>query len=64
MFAVPAFAVEVGKPFEQTELDRALPQVNVPAPAGGRNADTRSQASSTSESSPWAKDWNFIAPAP
>jgi len=31
--AVPAFAVETGKPFEQTELDRALPQINVPAPA-------------------------------
>src|ERR1044071_5673829 len=31
--AAPAFAVETGKPFEQTELDRALPQINVPAPA-------------------------------
>ena len=30
--AVPAFAVEIGKPFEQTELDRALPEVNIPAP--------------------------------
>src|SRR5262245_41063394 len=31
--AVPAFAVEIGKPFEQTELDRALPEVNIPARA-------------------------------
>src|ERR1041384_3208821 len=30
--AVPAFAVETGKPFEQTELDRALPQITGPPP--------------------------------
>ena len=29
--AVPAFAAETGKPFEQTELDRALPQIHFPA---------------------------------
>ena len=39
--AVPAFAVETGKPFEQTELDRALPQINVPAPAQ-RSVDSAS----------------------
>ena len=98
--AVPAFAVEVGKPFEQTELDRVLPQVNIPAPAQ-RNVDpaslpyeqaqvdrmlptfdtdrvrvaalsgsTVSDASIAAEAdasqatkSPWANDWNFIAPA-
>ncbi|HJY77190.1 MAG TPA: hypothetical protein VKE95_11190 [Burkholderiales bacterium] len=39
--AVPAFAVETGKPFEQTELDRALPQINIPAPAQ-RSVDSAS----------------------
>jgi hypothetical protein len=62
--ALPALAVEHGKPFEDTELDRQLPQVNVPAPADKRTAaDTKTRASRTSESSPWANDWNFIAPA-
>ena len=39
--SVPAFAVETGKPFEQTELDRALPEINIPAPAQ-RSVDTAS----------------------
>ena len=85
--AVPAFAAEVGKPFEQTELDRALPQVNIPAPAqrdvdtaslpyeqaqvdrmlptldnSGAQSATLGNASATAKS-PWANDWNFIAPA-
>jgi hypothetical protein len=80
--AVPAFAVETGKPFEQTELDRALPQINVPAPAQ-RSVDSASLPYEQSEvdrmlptfdtgradfaaaggsQSPWANDWNFIAP--
>ena len=62
--AVPALAVEHGKPFEQTEFDRQLPQINVPAPAGKRSTDARSPASGTAQASPWANDWNFIAPAP
>ena len=65
--AVPALAVEHGKPFEETELDRQLPQINVPAPADKRTADrvadSRTRASQTTQS-PWANDWNFIAPAP
>ena len=32
VLSTSAFA-DNGKPFEQTELDRALPQINVPAPA-------------------------------
>lgn len=99
--AVPAFAAEIGKPFEQTELDRTLPEVNIPASAQ-RNVDaaslpyeqaqvdrmlptfdsnrvqfaavsgsTVSDASIATETtdapqatqSPWANDWNFIAPA-
>ncbi|HEY7239641.1 MAG TPA: hypothetical protein VH600_10760 [Burkholderiales bacterium] len=58
--AVPAFAIEHGKPFEETELDRQLPQISVPAPADKRSPDARSGT----QASPWANDWNFIAPAP
>lgn len=99
--AVPAFAVEIRKPFEQTELDRALPEVNIPAPAqrsvdsaslpyeqaqvdrmlptfdqsrvqfAAASGSTVSDASIATEAadapqtskSPWANDWNFIAPA-
>lgn len=98
--AVPAFAVEVGTPFEQSELDRALPEINLPAQAqpsvdlaslpyeemqvdralptfdAGRlhvaaaSGSTVSDASIAAESdapqattSPWANDYNFIAPA-
>ena len=66
--AVPALAAEHGKPFEETELDRQLPQINVPAPAdkraADRAADSKTRAPRTTEASPWANDWNFIAPAP
>ena len=85
-----AFA-DQGKPFEQTELDRALPQIefaavgpqvagpnaphedlvidrtlpNLPAKAtqyAAADAGTRVDASSDTTESPWAKDYNFIAP--
>jgi len=50
------------------QLDRQLPQINVPAPAdkraADRTADSRTRTSRTTEASPWANDWNFIAPAP
>ena len=65
--ALPALAVEHGKPFEETELDRQLPQINVPAPAdkraAERTADSKTRTSRTTEASPWANDWNFIAPS-
>jgi len=100
VLAVPAFA-ETGKPFEQLDLDRALPEINFPA-VEQRNVDPRSlpyeqaqvdrelptfdtsrmQVAAASGStvsdasistdadepaktaqSPWANDWNFIAPA-
>jgi hypothetical protein len=102
VLAVPAVAAENGKPFEQLDLDRALPQIEFPAversnvdarslpyeqaqvdralpsfrgenvrfaAAGGGNvsdasiATDASSAAGTTES-PWANDWNFIAPAP
>jgi hypothetical protein len=95
--ALSASALEIGKPFEQLDLDRALPNIEF-APVGeyvadsrapheqlvidrtlpnlnlgGKNAQfaatagsTRSDASASDEvsaESPWANDWNFIAPA-
>ena len=49
-FAVLAVPAVAAQPFEQTELDRALPQVNVKA----RGTAVAAQ--------PWV-DYNFIAPA-
>ena len=42
VLAVPAFAAEMGAPFEQTELDRALPQVEISATVY-RNVDISSR---------------------
>lgn len=65
--AFSASALEVGKPFEQIDLDRALP--NLPARntqfaevAGSTKSDA-SVGGVTSAQSPWANDYNFIAPA-
>jgi hypothetical protein len=41
VLAVPAVAAESGKPFEQLDLDRALPQINLSA-VEARSVDTRS----------------------
>ena len=95
--ALSASALEIGKPFEQLDLDRALPNIEF-APVEAYVADshapyeqlvidrtlpdikvsgqkaqfaatagsTRSDASNGAEvsaESPWANDWNFIAPA-
>jgi hypothetical protein len=72
--ALSASAVEVGPPFEQLNLDRALPQIQFAPVEASRPAQfaqsaagaTRSDASAADEApaqSPWANDWNFIAPA-
>ena len=80
--AFSASALEIGKPFEQLDLDRALPNIEFAtvgeyvadshAPyeqlvidrtlpnLGGKNASSGSEVSAAS---PWANDWNFIAPA-
>ncbi|HEY1287630.1 MAG TPA: hypothetical protein VGF58_04840 [Burkholderiales bacterium] len=91
VLSTSAFA-DNGKPFEQTELDRALPQIefapvapyhaasnaphedlvidrmlpNLPAKASQYaevDTGTRVDAASEATESPWAKDYNFIAPA-
>ena len=57
VLAVPAFAVEVSAPYEQAQVDRALPTVT-------QNGDRASSGSTQKEgSNPWANDWNFIAPS-
>jgi hypothetical protein len=77
VLATPAFA-ETGKPFEQLDLDRALPQISFPTvesptantQVAAASGATRSDASSADQApesartteSPWANDWNFIAP--
>jgi hypothetical protein len=68
--ALSASALEVGKPYEQLDVDRALPNINIPSSnmqfAESDNAGTRIDAYGHLESSesPFANDWNFIAPAP
>ncbi len=53
--ALSASALEIGKPFEQLDIDRTLPNVADHAEA--------STGSTQSSQSPWANDYNFIAPA-
>ena len=91
--AFSASALEIGKPFEQLDIDRALPNIefapveqyvatsrapfeqlaidralpNLPSrnvQYAETDTGTRSDAYGHVEtSSPWANDWNFIAPA-
>ncbi len=92
--AFSASALEIGKPFEQLDLDRALPNIefapveqyvansrapfeqlaidralpNLPvnntqfAEVAGSTKSDASVGGDTSAKSPWANDWNFIAP--
>ena len=76
--ASPALAAENGPPFEQVQLDRVLPDIQVnrattarrPQFAAAAGMDnTRSDApaygemrGAAGEESPWAKDFHFIAP--
>ena len=82
--ALSASALEIGKPYEDLDIDRALPNITfapveayvadsrapyedlvidrtLPSFAG--RADTASTGSTQSAQSPWANDYNFIAPA-
>ncbi len=93
--AFSASALEIGKPFEQLDLDRALPNIefapveqyvadsrapfeelaidralpNLPvqnaqfAEVGGSTRSDASAGGGVSAKSPWANDYNFIAPA-
>ena len=82
--AFSASALEIGKPFEQLDLDRALPNIefapvrdyvagkNAPyeqlaidrtLPNVGGHTGPASTGSTQMAQSPWANDYNFIAPA-
>jgi hypothetical protein len=67
--AFSACALEIGKPFEQLDLDRALPNIEFApveqaqfAEVAGSTKSDASVGGDTSAKSPWANDWNFIAP--
>jgi hypothetical protein len=53
VLAVPALAVEVSAPYEQTQIDRQLLNLDGQASSGS----TRAQAGV------WADDHNFVSPA-
>ena len=57
VLAIPAFAVERSAPYEQSQVDRVLPNVT--------QKSERANSGSTQKegNSPWANDWNFIAPS-
>jgi hypothetical protein len=55
--ALSASALEVGKPFEQIDLDRALPNIE------RASVEAASSGNTQATQSPWANDWNFIAPS-
>jgi hypothetical protein len=54
VLAIPAFAVETSAPYEQSQVDRVLPQTSERASSGSTQKEG---------SNPWANDWNFIAPS-
>lgn len=55
VLAAPSLAVAAGALFEQTQFDRGL----------GNGQEQRASAGSTRvETSVWADDHNFVAPAP
>mgnify|MGYP001269061975 CR=1 FL=1 len=78
VLAVPGFAAEAGKPFEELDLARALP--NVPEKAARAPVEERSAASGQTQTrsdrapargasstftwatGPWANDHHFISP--
>jgi hypothetical protein len=53
LLAAPAVALDVSAPYEQTQIDRQLPNLDSGASAGSTRA----------EAGVWADDHNFIAPA-
>jgi hypothetical protein len=66
---VEPYVADSRAPYEQLAIDRALPNINFPSRnvqfAESANAGTRVDAYGHAEStdSPFANDWNFIAPA-
>jgi hypothetical protein len=56
VLAAPVLAAEVSAPFEQTQFDRVLPNVQE------RNAERASAGATGAAENVWANDHNFIAP--
>jgi hypothetical protein len=68
---VDTYVADSRAPFDQLAIDRTLPNVTQPSRnvqfAESSVGGTRTDASGAAEApaqSPWANDWNFIAPAP
>jgi len=59
VLAIPAFAVEVSAPYEDTQNDRVLPNIVIKGERSSNSSNTQGK----SQSNPWANDYNFIAPA-
>lgn len=53
---VPAFANNVGMPYEKTQFDRGVSPQTIPHDAAASGSTARTD-------SVWAKDYNFVAPA-
>ena len=64
--AVPAFAfaAEVSPPFEKSQFDRTLPNVQNPVVTERASTGSTSAPSSGWAAGVWANDQNFLAPAP
>ena len=63
--AVPAFAfaAEISPPFEKTQFDRTLPNVQNPVANERASAGSTNAPGSSWATGPWANDPNFTAPA-
>ena len=56
VLAVPALAAEVSAPYEQSQVDRILPNLV-------ERTERASTGSTATQVNPFANDHNFIAPA-
>ena len=56
VLAAPVFAADISAPFEQTQLDRALPVIL------DQDADRASAGATGAKGNVWSEDHNFIAP--
>jgi hypothetical protein len=63
--AVPAFAfaAEVSPPYEKSQFDRTLPNVQNPVVAERASTGSTSAPNGAWANGVWANDHNFIAPA-
>ena len=57
------FGFKAGLPYEQAQVDRQLPNVKDPVVVPRTQFAGPQSAISKEATSPWASDWNFIAPA-